>query len=344
MSEPNPFLAGVQTAPATISDALAPQALPGAAPAGYNQAGQFVAQGQHPAQQAPAQQLQGQPWTPQQHETYNQMREAGMSAAPAGWAPPAPVPATPQPTDHASQFAAHAAYAQNPAAYQTQQQMQAPAPAQQQFSPNGFAPTPQQAAPAFAGAPAFATPGGQVDPSIFGAPAPSGGGRRPGWRDLEGRFVLVRVLQRGVERDTYDKKGKELTLDARVAVLDGGQIVMSPKQGDPSSVAEVYSNDNPCVIDDMIVTSKGLQNRLKGDFTRGRIVREPINDLQKHLREVPGDEPLWWKLRQWLAQDPKREVDFKQSIMWSIVADESDAANQMTVAFVQSPQGQQFCR
>lgn len=330
----NPFQQGFSQAPA-VPDAAPAQQQPQAAPNAFTQ--------QQAPQAAPSG-MPGQPWTPQQHQASGQ--------APYGNVPQ-PVPATPQPTDPAAQFAAHAAYQQAPANYQTHQQF-----AQQQ-APQAYAQPapaqvpsfaqPQQAGgvPSFvpqAGAPAFAQPGGAIGADIFGAPAAGGLGRRPGWRDLRGRFVLIRVTARNVERDTYDKKGKELTLDANIAVLDGGQIVMSPKMGDPNSVAEVFSESTPCVIDGMIITSKGMQNRLKSDFVRGRIVREPIHDLQKMLKDTPGDQPLWWKLESWLAQDASRVHDFKQSIMWSIVEDSSAEANQMTTAFVQSPEGQAFCR
>jgi hypothetical protein len=361
----NPFQSAPQAAP-TIPDTAAqefgaPPAQPNAftpqAPA-YDQAAQLAANGQHPVQQA-ATQAPAAPWSPQQHQAYGQAQgQPGYAPVPQ---PPhaggsvQPMPAAPQPTDSADQFAAYARAQQNPAQYATHQQFvqqQAPqaaapafasapaqAPAAPQFGAASFAP--QGATP---GVPAFAMPGGAIDPSIFNAPAAGGMGRRPGWRDLQNRFVLVRVTARNVERDNYDKSGKEMTIDANIAVLDGGQIVMSPKMGDPNSVAEVFSDKIPCVIDGFIVSSKGMQNRLKTDFTRGRIVREPINDLQKHLKEQPGDEPLWWKLEQWLAQDPSRVHNFKSSIMWSIVEDSSDAANQMTAAFLQTPEGQAFCR
>lgn len=320
----NPFESAPQSAPA-IPDAAAQQFAPQQAqPNAFQQA----------AAQAP-----GQPWTPEQHQAYGQAQgQPGYAPAPqqapAQFAQqpvnPTGTPAFPANQQFAPQQAPQAAYAPAPAP----QYAPAPAPAQPSFVPQGATP----------GVPAFAQPGGQISPDLFNAPAAGGVGRRPGWRDLQNRFVLVRVTARGIMRDTYDKKAKEPTFDANIAVLDGGQIVMSPKMGDPTSVAEVFSDKVPCVIDGMIVTSKGLQNRFKTDFTRGRIVREPINDLQKHLKEVPGDEPLWWKLEAWLAQDPKRVHDFKQSIMWSIVDDPSPEANALTAAFLQTPEGQAFCK
>lgn len=336
---PNAFAQQAQFTPAEVAQMAGPT---GAQPSGYMQAtAQMVDQVRQRAPQTAPNGMPGQPWTPQQHQASGQ--------APYGNAPQ-PVPATPQPTDPAAQFTAHAAYQQAPANFQTHQayvQQQAPqatAPAfATQPQSNGVPAFAQQAQPQM-GAPAFAQPGGAVDPGIWSAPAAGGMGRRPGWRDLRGRFVLIRVTARNVERDTYDKKGKEFTLDANIAVLDGGQIVMSPKMGDPNSVAEVFSNVTPCVIDGMIITSKGMQNRLKTDFVRGRIVREPIHDLQKMLKDTAGDEPLWWKLEQWLAQDASRVHDFKQSIMWSIVEDSSPEANALTASFCQSPEGQTFCR
>lgn len=345
----NPFQAAPSPAP-VISDTTAQQfgappvqqAAPNAfAPQaqGYDQAAALAAQGQHPIQ-AYAQPdpnagipmgMPGQPWSPQQHQAY------GQTQGQPGYAP---VPQQAQPVS------------QPPAAYQQPQQF-AQQQAPQAAAPVAYAPpvAQQQAVPQFAtnvpqaGVPAFTQPGTQqVGIDAFSAPSSGGGGRKPGWRDLLGRYVLIRVLNRGVMRDTYDKKSQEPTLDVNLVVLDGGQIIMSPKMGDPTSVAEVFSQATPCLIEGMIVTSKGMQNRLKADFVRGRVVREPINDLGKMLKDAPGSEPTWLKLEHWLAQDPSRVHDFKQSIMWSLVEDTSDEATQMTASYLQTPEGQAFCR
>lgn len=291
-----------------------------------------IAQMQQPVQQAYAQQqapngyapggpvapqgLPGQPWSPQQHEAYNQMRENGMTAQPPGYVPPV---APQAPVQQPQQFAPPAA-------------------------PQGFpqAPFPGQQAPAqgggFPGAPATAQ-GGGFDPAMFGAPSSGGGGTFPKVRDLENRLCLFRVKNRASAGTDYNDKTKTVNnYVANVAVLDGGPLYSSPSQDDLTGTPTLVSETVPYVIADMTIGQVGLQGRLKQDFVRGRVVRMPKGATEKGLMEAyPGME-AWQALFTWLQQDPGNVNKLVSgTFFWGIVPDDSEQANQLVGAFAQNP-------
>lgn len=287
---------------------------------GYDQAAQQAAQGQHPVQQAYAQQAPAQsqqfappvqqqaPWSPEQHAAYNQQREAGMSAIPQGYAPQAPP---------------------------VQQQMPAPAP---QGLPQ--APFPgqqmQNGMPGFGGA--QAPGGGAFDPSMFGAPS-AGGGAYPKVRDLNGRLCLFRVKSRDQKGTAYKDPSKEqINYVANVAVLDGGPLWSSPPDDQPMAQPEMVSETVPYVVGDMTIGPKGLQNRLKADFVRGRVVRMPMGEFEKQLMGgFPGMQP-WQALATWIAQDPRNESLLAPgTYFWGIVEDNSPQADQLVAQFSTNP-------
>lgn len=320
---PNPFAAGPQAAPqvpqqqpAQISDAAAQEF-------GAQQSSPFaqaaapeIAQMQNPVQNAFAAQQQAAPqgfvqqsapWTPQQHETYNQMREGGMAAAPQGFAP----------------------------------QVSAPAPQQAPPAFGGFAQQ-QQAAPAQASSPfAGVTPGagGRFDPAMFNAPTAGTGGPFPKVRDLDGRLCLFRVKERNRKGTAYgDSTQESLQHIANVAVLDGGPLYASPSAEDVMGKPELVSETVPYVIPDMIIGQIGLRNRLKEDFVRGRIMRQPKGALEKQLQEAYPGLPSWQALFTALTT---AQLHVSQLVsgtyFWTIVPDDSEQAGQLVGQFAQNP-------
>lgn len=321
----NPFATAPQQAPATISDQAAQQfgapAQPQqqAAPQGvdWSQVGQGLAQPHAGQQGQPPQTVQApvgtQPWTPQQHEAYNQMRENGMAAAPQGYAPAAQqLPQAPFPPAAQQQAAPQFGATQTPA---------------QGFG--GFIPQ-QQSAPA--SGPAY-------DPSMFGAPSAGGGGTYPKVRDIAGRLCLIRTKKRDAEGTAYgDPTKKIVNYIANVAVLDGGPIHASPNAEDPMAQPELVSETVPYVITDMIISQVGLHNRLKNDFVRGRIMQHPKGALEKQLLErfagMTAPQALFTALQQGLLNPAQLTSG---TYFWTIVPDDSAAADQLVSAFAQHP-------
>lgn len=358
----NPFPSQTQQAPpATISDAAAaefgaqqsqnaflaaqqaaaqqpPAAPQGQVPTqGFNPASNYspeisVAQaqnGQHPLQQHGAS-----VWTPEQHQAFAaQQAQQFASAAPVQ---PQGLPGQPwSPAQHQQNvpqaYAPPAAPPQTPPAQQPpaapQGLPQAPFPGGQPQFPGGGFPGAQQAAQ-----------GGGYDPSLFGAPA-GGGGNYPKVRDLDGRLCLFRVKRRDASGTAYNDPTKTITnYVANVAVLDGGPLYSSPSQDDPTGVPVLVSETVPYVIGDMTIGQLGLQNRLKADFVRGRVVRMPKGKFEESLRQqFPGMEP-WQALWSWLAQDASRMAQLVSgTYFWGIVEDASPQADQLVAQFGQHP-------
>jgi hypothetical protein len=263
-----------------------------------NPAQQAYAQHQAPPAQAAPQGLPGQPWSPQQHQRN----------VPQAYAPPVAPPVQQQP-------------AQAP-----QGLPQAPFPGQQAQGFGG----------GFPGAPA--TQGGGFDPSMFGAPS-AGGGNYPKVRDLNGRLCLFRVKNRNSAGKAYGDATKDVVnYIANVAVLDGGALYSSPSQDDPTGTPVLVSETVPYVIGDLTIGQVGLQNRLKQDFVRGRVVRMPKGKFEESLRgQFPGVEG-WQALWQWLAQDRAREAQLVSgTYFWGIIEDSSPQADQLVSEFAQNP-------
>lgn len=309
----NPFATAPQQAPAMISDQAAqqfgapaqPQYSPGpqadyAQPVQHQQA----QPGQQLAQQAG---VPGAAWTPAQHAA----QVPQMGAPQQAYAPPAQqLPQAPFP----------------PAV----QQQAAPAFAQPQQAPQGFGAPAQQAAP---------TTGGPFDPSMWGAPSPGGGGTYPKVRDIEGRLCLIRTKNRNSPGTDYNDKTKTTNnYVANVAVLDGGPIYASPNAENPMAQPELVSETVPYVVSDMLISQVGLQNRLKNDFVRGRMMRHPKGELEKQLNErFPGMAApfaLFTALQQGMLQQSHL---VSGTFFWTIVEDASPEADQLVSAFAQHP-------
>jgi hypothetical protein len=312
----NPYATAPQQAPATISDTAAQQF---GAPAQVQQqapnpfgAQQFVAAptagdpyGAVNQQMQQPQSIPGQPWTPQQHQQHGQQ-----------FAPQASAPAIPQ--------------------------QQAPAQGLQFGAPAFASPAQaQQSGPAF---PAAATPTQAYDPAMFGQPSAGGGGDYPKVRDLDGRLCLFRVKDRAAVGTDYNDRTKQVTnFIVNVAVLDGGPLYSSPAQDDVTGQPTLVSETVPYVIKDMTIGQVGLQNRLKSDFVRGRVVRMPKGETEKQLvAAYPGMEG-WQALSTWIAQDPSRVHQLKSgTFFWGIVSDGSPEADQLVTAFAGHPSAREL--
>lgn len=292
-------------------------------------------QAQQFAPQMPAQ--QGAPeWLPQQ--------QAQPSAFAQQAAPEVAQVGAQQAQQYAQQGYPGAAQAYAP------QQGYAPMPTQQAPAPQQYAPQVplQQAAPASppwgAQAPAaqpapWGAPGQGADP--FSTPSAGTAGPRPAVRDLEGRLVLIKVTERGTMRDKYQAKPGDPQEPANicdVAVLDGGELIMSPKVNDPQGVATKFG-DAPCVIDSMIIQNKGIMNRTKAPLTLGRIVKCPLPDLKKRADwpAAPEGTPDHRVLSYWLSQDAGRVHQFKNLMFWSIEAFSEDDARLARDWLAQNP-------
>lgn len=219
------------------------------------------------------------------------------------------------------------------------QQGYAPMPTQQAPAPQQYAPQVPQQQPAPASPPwgqqapaaqpaPWGAPGQGADP--FSTPSAGTAGPRPAIRDLEGRLVLIKVTERNTMRDKYQAKPGDPQEPANVcdvAVLDGGEVIMSPKMNDPQGVPTKFG-DAPCVIDGLIIQQKGVMNRTKAALTLGRIVRAPLPDLKKRpdWPAAPEGTPDSAVLAYWLQQDPNRAHQFKNMMFWSVEAfTEADA-------------------
>lgn len=267
-------------------------------------------------------------------------------SAMAGGQPQAPVPVVP--TAFAHDPAQAAGYpgqqqAAPPAYFDGRQAGHDPMAAVQQQPPQGFAPAPSATPPAYFGgqppvqqqaqnsppwgqqqAPAaapWAAPGQGGD--AFSAPSSGGAGPRPALRDLEGRLVLIRVVERNVMRDVYQAKPtdpQEPTNTCDLAVLDGGPVIMSPKVNEPQSVPTKWG-DAPCTIDGMIIRNKGVMSRTKAPLTLGRIAKAPLPALTKRADwpNAPEGTPDHVVLAYWIQQAPSREFEFKTQMFWTVV-------------------------
>lgn len=207
----------------------------------------------------------------------------------------------------------------------------------QQMAAQAFAPPAHpQSGPAF---PAAAPVGGGYDPSLFGAPSAGGGGTYPKARDLIGRLCLFHTKKRDAEGTAYEDPTKKITnYIANVAVLDGGALYASPDPKDIGAQPELVSAETPYVISDMIIGQVGLQNRLRNDFVRGRVVRHPKGKLEKHLLESFPGMPAWQALYTAMQQGVIQEAQLVSgTYFWTIVEDNSEQANQLVQAFAQHP-------
>lgn len=310
----NPFATGPQAAPAQISD-IAAQQFGAPAQAPQQQAPNAFAQGQHPAQQA---QQDFAPHAQQFAQAVQQSPAQTLSGAP--W--------TPQ------------QHQQNVPQAFTQTTVPAPQTPAQGLN---FAQLDQQAAPAaqpsaspFAGV----TPqgGGGFDPAMFNAPA-SSVGTYPKVRDLDGRLCLFHVRNRNSVGTAYGDATKQVTnFLVNVAVLDGGPLYSSPSQEDATGTPVLVTETLPYVVPMMTIGQIGLQNRLRADFVRGRVVRIPKGKTRDNLLAMfPGMED-WQALTTWLRQNPANVNQLGSgTYFWGIVPDESDQANQLVAAFAQHP-------
>lgn len=327
----NPF----QQAPSPAPQQAAPNAFQQMAQ-GIDQAAQLAAQGQHPVQQAYAQQA---PAQPQQHVDWNQVGQNLPQAYPGQTAqvqaPPAQTQGLPgQPwTPQQHQQNVPQAYAP-PVAPPVQQQAPAPAP---QGLPRAPFPGQQGQMPGHAGPGPHMPAGGGFDPSMFGAPS-QGGGTFPKVRDLDGRLCLFRVKDRNKKGTAYKSTAETINYVVNVAVLDGGPLWSSPADDQPMAQPELVTETLPYVVGDMTIGPKGLQNRLKADFVRGRVVRMPMGEFEKDLLGAfPGMEG-WQALATWCLQDPNRIHQLAAgTYFWGIVEDKSPQADQLVDAFARHP-------
>lgn len=324
----NAFLAAQQAAAQQPSAQMQPQ---GQVPTqGYAAPQQQYSPGPQADYAAPVQQAYAQqaPAQPQQPVTDTAMRQFAQGQQ---FAPSLNLPGQPwSPAQHQQNvpqaYTPQAPPAQQPPAA-PQGLPQAPFPGSQPQFPGGGFPGAQQAAQ-----------GGGYDPSLFGAPA-GGGGNYPKVRDLDGRLCLFRVKRRDASGTAYNDPTKTVTnYVANVAVLDGGPLYSSPSQDDPTGVPVLVSETVPYVIGDMTIGQLGLQNRLKADFVRGRVVRMPKGKFEESLRQqFPGMEP-WQALWSWLAQDASRMAQLVSgTYFWGIVEDASPQADQLVAQFGQHP-------
>lgn len=322
-----------------ISDAAAQQFVPQqAAPNAFQQmaqgidhAAQLAAQGQHPVQQAYAQQA---PAQPQQFAPSPQAPNGELHTQAHGFAPAQPQGLPGQPwTPQQHQQTVPQAYAP-PVAPPVQQQ--APAPASQGL-PRAPFPGQQGQMPGHAGPGPHMPAGGGFDPSMFGAPS-QGGGTFPKVRDLDGRLCLFRVKDRNKKGTAYKSTAETINYVVNVAVLDGGPLWSSPADDQPMAQAELVTETLPYVVGDMTIGPKGLQNRLKADFVRGRVVRMPMGEFEKDLLGAfPGMEG-WQALATWIAQAPGNiNLLAAGTYFWGIIEDTSPQADQLIAAFAQHP-------